>query len=276
MWARHFIPIWIGLLPVSSLADTTIPDPSSILSPTIASAIVKTIGLAMDHRPYEPATPLAKNLLGFDFGIEATMTKPPEDLSTAISSITSASGGGGSTSIPILPSARLHLSKSLGSRLDIGISYLPAVSSIPVIGGSSLFGGDLKLCLADPEEGVTWALRASYNINTIKISTITVNTTTFSPQLLISKKLEFADPYMGIGVQYTTGTVTASITPPSIEAPAPVLSTISLSEKGSGFGGVFFSGISLKIPLMNLRITLEGAYSTARVSYMGTKVGFNF
>jgi hypothetical protein len=160
--------------------------------------------------------------------------------------------------------------------VDFGFSYLPAVSSIPVIGGSYLVGGDLKICLSHPEEGVTWAIRTSYNVNHLQIEGVTIHTTTISPQLVVSKQLNFADPYVGTGFQYATGYVNAAFNLPALASPGPTLSTIHLQEKGIGFGAVFFGGLSLKVPNVGFRLTLEGAYSSAQVSYLGTKIGFSF
>jgi hypothetical protein len=265
---------WIHFWGTSALADDLF-DPSTLLNSTIANAIVKSIGLGMDYRAYEPATPLG-TAAGVDIGIEATISKLPDDATTAISAITGASSGDSGSTIPILPSARFHLHKGLGNSTDIGISYLPPVSSIPIIGGSYLFGADLKICLYRPEEGVTWSIRTSYNINNIKIQQITIRTTTISPQLVISKQLDFADPYIGGGVQYATGSVSATIDLPALPAPAPVIGPVTLSDEGKGFGGVLFGGISLKVPNAGLRLTLEGAYSTVGATYMGTKIGFSF
>lgn len=258
----------------------TIPDPSSFLDAATSNAMVQTIGLAMDHRSYEPATPLG-TALGLDFGIEITLARPPDSLATALSTL--AGGSSGLTSgLPILPSARFHLHKGLSEFLDLGVSYLPAVSTIPYIGGTSLLGFDLKYCFFRPEEGLTWAFRASYNLNTFQfqqgtITQLTVITQTITPQLLISKKLDFADPYIGIGYQYTFGNVGATITLPSSALDSLVsIAPINISHDGSGSGGVFFGGISFKAPVSGLRLTLEMAYSTVQVDYVGTKIGFSF
>jgi hypothetical protein len=286
---NHFLVILLGLVSfadslgaattIPSLPDLSgVPDPNTVLSPAITNAIVKSVGLGLDYRAYEPATPLG-TALGLDIGIEATLAKPPPEVSDAISTLTSLGGGGSSgagTQIPVLPSARFNIHKGIGNFVDLGFSYLPSLPSVPYIGKSSFIGGEIKICLYRPEEGVTWSIRGSYNVNTLKVETVTIKTTTITPQLLISKQLDFADPYIGAGFQYTSGYVEAQIDVPPQPAPAPVFSPIVLKENGKGSGGIFFGGLSLKVPNVGLRLTIEMAYSTASMSYLGSKIGFSF
>src|SRR5690606_38208760 len=102
-------------------------------------------------------------------------------------------------SLPVLPVPRILIHKGLGQSIDIGAS---AMVYVPL--KMALYGGDIKITIYNPDQGITWALRGSYAYSKIDY----VKTDTFSPQILISRKLNFADPYLGMGYQYTTGTVT--------------------------------------------------------------------
>lgn len=279
-------------IPTSGL---NLPDPNSLITPTVATAVVKSIGLGMDHHPFQGASPLGL-WIGMSFGVELIMVQPPSDLSAALDSIvnigsavqpssgssspssttTSAPGPG----LPILPSMKLHLEKGLGPGIDIGASVLPSVSTLPYFGGSFLIGGDIKIALANPEEGVAWALRGSYNLNDIKLNysgqDLQIKTGTYSVHVLASKKMTFAEPYLGIAGQYTMGSVKATINIPTQGTIA--LGAITLSQNGDGFGGYAFGGLDLKIPssAAGVRITLEGAYSPFGMNYLGTKLGLSF
>jgi len=279
------IGLWVSIaIGISSVvyASGGIPDPNSLISSTVANAFVKSVGIAMDHRPYEPATPIG-TAIGLSLGLEVTLVQPPSDLGSSLGGLAGASSGSSSSSsssavIPILPSLKLHFHKGIGSNIDIGLSALPPIGSLPLVGGSLLLGGDVKVVVYNPEEGPTWAVRGCYNINSLSYSqageSITVKTITISPQVLVSRKLDFADPYIGIGVQYTYGSIKVSIPIPAVsgEAIAPVEAT----QNGVGYGAEIFGGIDLRIPNVGFRITLEGAYSPFGMNSLGTKLGFAF
>ncbi len=275
----HKLKIRVVLLLVfmcpSEILAFTLPaiNISNFITPAIANSVVSSVGLAMDHRSYEPATALG-TAVGIAMGIEVTLVQPPTSLGAALGSLASPGGGSSTVAVPILPSTKFHMSKGFGSSVDIGISFLPPVSTLPLIGGSLFIGGDIKWVVYSQEEGPTWAVRASYNMNnlTYKISgqTLTVNTNTVSPQILISKKLTFADPYIGLGLQYSFG---------SLSIPNPLSALIgpaSFSAKGSAIGAVFFCGVDIKVPNAGLRITIEGEYSPIGLNSLGTKIGFGF
>lgn len=246
--------------------DSVLNNLTGFLSKSVANAGVKTLGLVFDHRPLEPATPLGTKL-GLDLGVEVDVVQLSPELSTAL-----ADAGFNITLPPILPSARmLNVHKGLSDSMDVGASYLNLNNYV-------IWGLDLKIVLYRPEEGITWAVRLGYTsvhfpVGSTEIlgTTIKLNmdTTTWTPQLLISKRLEFADPYLGVGYQYVTGslnvTQTGDFTIPGID-----------SVKGSGGSPMAFLGVSLRIPNIALRITVEGTYSTAGYNALGTKVGLSF
>jgi len=224
--------------------------------------------------------------LGLDVGLETTLVQPPASLSSALGSLGSMGGAGSPSSsassssptIPIIPSIRLHIHKGISKKIDIGFSALPTMPSWPYVGGTLLMGGDIKVVIWEPEEGATWALRGSYNVNNLNINytgyAISVQTATITPQLLISKKLSFADPYLGLGYQYTYGSLQLTVPVPSLSPPLPSIAPIVVTQSGSGAGTFFFGGISMKVPLIGLKFTIEGAYSPLGMNYLGTKIGF--
>ncbi|MGK5085807.1 hypothetical protein WDW37_21165, partial [Bdellovibrionota bacterium FG-1] len=104
-------------------------------------------------------------------------------------------------------------------------------------------------------------------------------TKTFSPQLLVSRQMEFADPYLGIAYSYATGVADADIVGIINSVTGVGTETIplpSLHKTGSAQGAMAFGGISLKLPRSGARMTLEFSYSTAGTNTLGTKIGMAF
>jgi hypothetical protein len=234
------------------LDPSLFPDPNSLLTPSIRNAIIKTVGFAADHRPYEPATPLGTKI-GLDLGIEASLVKIPDDFFTALSE----AGLGGQDSITFLPVPRFHLHKGLGERAGFGLSAI-------VYQGFRVYGADFKVVFLKPEEGPTAAFRICYAQASVQV----VSTKTYTPQLLISRALDFADPYLGVGYQYARGTVTIS---------QEILGqTITATGDGTARGLMAFTGVSFRIPAIGFNIVLEGTYATAGTQLLGTKFGFSF
>src|SRR5258708_7002407 len=56
-----------------------------------ANPIIRTIGLGLDHRPYQSATPLGTTI-GLDVGVEATGATIPVDFVTMLAQLGSAAG----------------------------------------------------------------------------------------------------------------------------------------------------------------------------------------
>ena len=229
------------------------PNPNALLSDDVANAFTKVIGFALDQRPYEPATPLGTSA-GFTLGIEATFVGIPASFFSTLKNIGFSGATSNLTSIPV---PRLQMHKGLGPRVDVGFSFL-GYSRFRV------YGGDIKLILWEPEEGVTWAARFCYSQASLGF----VSTKTYTPQLLISKKLDFADPYAGIALQEATGTLDVEVTDPLNGQ------KLSISKTGHAQGFLAFTGVSFKVVGVNL--VLEGAYSSAGVHTLGTKIGLAF
>ena len=273
----HIAGIWVALSGClsSGLAYAIVPSTENVLLQSTVDVLVKTIGISMDHRPYEPAKALG-TFPGLSIGVEVTLVQTPPELGSALNQLSGSSSSSGSPSIPVLPSARLHFHKGMGKRVDLGFSIFPSSQAIPYIGKSLLVGGDLKVVVLDPEEGPTWAIRLTYNVNTLSYQyspvDLTVKTTTISPQLLVSKDLGFAEPYIGAAFQYVVGSARAAVSFPELAG----LPAFSVERQGVARSGLFFGGLVLKVPYLGFLLTLEGAYSTTGMNQMGTKIGFAF
>ena len=244
-------------------------DPNSLVSDDVIKQVVTTFGFGGQHRPYEPATPLGI-AVGLDFSLEVTLFKVPDSFFDALAAAGLPFPG---SALPALPVAKLHLHKGFGDWVDIGGSAF-------YLTGYKIFGGDVKIALNQAEEGPSYAFRFCYTYLDIVTNGINISTKTLAPQLLASRRMDFADPYLGVAFEYTTGAVDATVTVPTdLTGPVPAGLTIppvSLHKESNAYGGYLFGGVSLRIPRSGLRITVEGAYDTAGVSTMGTKVGFTF
>lgn len=262
----------------SASAAMAIPDVNTIVPPAAATAVVKTFGITMDHRPFQGATPKGS---GMDLGLEATLVHLPDDFTTSLESM--GMSGGSSLAIGALPSVKLHLAKSMGPKVDIGASGL-------YYKGLLFWGVDLKATVASPEEGLHWALRMSYSNSSVDFQSVglpsmpivvggitvgsanlKVGAQCLSPQIVASKKLDFAEPYIGAGYQWASG---------QIEVPVTITltgETQNLVTPGySASQGFVFTGVSFLVPALGFRLALEGSYSTGGMHHLGTLIGFAF
>ncbi len=237
--------------------------PTIKVSQKITSGVVKAVGLAMEQKPMEPATPLGTSL-GLNAGIVVTATKLPADFLTSLQSM----GIKSSANLPpALPTAGIIIQKGLGDSIDIGGSYLKFKSLF------KLWSANAKIVLYHPEEGLTWAIRMNYTSAKVLI----VSTQTYSPQLIVSRQLAFADPYLGIGAQYIRGTIDMDI-PTKLPDAAIALGapkTIKVHGDGSAYTGNGFIGIRFVIPRVGLMLGFEGSYSLAKAHSLGVKLGLS-
>jgi hypothetical protein len=249
LWAAPAFAEGFGGLPFD---PGQFQDPSRLTS--VADSIVSSVGLIVDHRAYEPATPLGTNL-GFDAGIEVTLVKVPDRLFDTLRSVGMNSG---IESIPSLPVPRFNVHKGWGESMDIGLAAI-------WYQGYRIISGDIKVVLARPEEGLTWALRFSYTTSTLGF----VTTNTYTPQLVASRKLDWADPYLGLAYQVIRGKISFDY------APTP-LPPQHFEAFGKGSGEYAFLGVGMKVPGLGFKLTVEGSYNGAGASTLGTKFGLSF
>lgn len=240
-----------GFIDLSDLSSLSVE-----LDETICNPLITTVGLLTDHRPYEPATGLGSGL-GWDVGVELTLTKLPASYDEAMEAMGSE---GTSSEMPAVPVPRLHLRRALGEYGGIGGSFIKYQ-------GYSIYGGDIKLAFIRPPEGLTWAFRGSYTYTNLSL----VTTHTITPQILISKALTFADPYLGIGYQYMWGTVQAEVV---LDEALGI--TANITGKGRGRSALGFVGVQFRIPYIGIHMTLEMAYNYKRSHTIGSKVGISF
>ena len=271
----------LGLQPYGAYAALSLPfsdvlsNNLGILSNKIVNPFIKTLGIILNHRSYEPATPLGTTA-GVDLGVEVTLVQMPTSLTSEL-----ATEGYNVTFPPFLPSAKyLNFHKGISDRTDVGLSVVSFQNNL-------VWGADVKMVVFQPEEGPTWALRLSYNSISLPVGTISetvvvnqitatasaslkINAVTWTPQILISKKFEFADPYIGIGYQLISGSINLTTTS---NLPIP-----NLNESISGKGGSFISflGLSLRVPGLGVRVTMEGSYCPEGYNALGAKIGIGF
>jgi hypothetical protein len=251
-----------GVYAVPGRAWAFLPDPSILSDPSalglgnIPAEVIRVVGIALDNRPYQPATPLGLSS-GADISVEATMVRIPPSFKEALE----LAGFGEASDIPVIPSPKINIHKGISSRSDLG-------GSLVWLQGYYVWGVDFKTAITDPElEGPTVALRFSYNYAKLGF----VTTHTYTPQILISRRLEFADPYLGLGYQYVRGRVQYQIEIENTGIGVPFGPYRSV-----GGGGLAFMGVGLRIPAAGLKLTMEGSYSFVGAHALGAKFGFNF
>lgn len=239
-----------------------------LLSSTVATPVLQTLGQVLAHRAYEPATPMGPHHFGL--GIEATLVSVPP---STLNQIHQNSSGSLALALPSVKILNLH--KGLSETMDLGFSLFYYT-------GFTFYGFDWKWAFYQPTEGATWAFRLNYHVTKIFLGTTTSNlgieidlnlkTSSWAPELLISKKLDFADPYLGIGYRSVHGTL-------QVEAkniPAALQLALPSSPSVSTGGAYSFLGLSFVIPNLGLQWVLEGSYHWQGYHALGTKVGFCF
>jgi len=236
-------------------------DPNNLggfLPNAVANAAIKTFGIWFAHRPYQGATSIFDED-SFELSIELSAIHLGGDLSSAL--VASGMGGGQSASIP-LPIANIHFRKAISQSMDVGISGL-------IYDKQSTFGGDVKIVLAEPEEGLAQAVRIGYSTASASLLYLK-NVSSFNLEYLVSRKLESAEPYLGVGGRYITG----SISIPFNIAP---VGAFTLSKSGSGETAYAFTGIRFKIfGPKGLIFDTEGSYDVSGFSSLGILIGLAF
>ena len=256
------------LTPIPSFAfgisDAQLLDPRSFLSnpipENIATEAVKTFGIYSAHRSYTGATSIAhSNTL--DILVEATMVKLGSGLIDALNqnkfpNIPQA--------VPAIPVAKVMIRKALGFGADIGFSAL-------VFEGQSILGGDLKIVLHDAEEGPSYAFLLGYTYSKLPLAYLK-DVTVISPEFILSKRLDFAESYIGIGGRYIHGTLSFPFDgfPPSIPS-------ITIEKEGHAYTAYALTGVFFRIlGAQGLRLGIEGSYDISGFPTMGLVAGLGF
>jgi hypothetical protein len=247
--------LFLNLISVQSRAQVVPGLPSLnipvLISSSVANEVIRDIGAITDERPFEGATPL-----GVTIGLDATVSLEVIQIPVTFWTALATAGYIGGT-YPFMPLPKINLHKGLGA-VDIGGSYLGYLSY-------SAWGAYLKVAVAGIDEGPTCALRLSYAHGSFDY----INTTTWTPQILVSRKIDFADPYLGVGYQFVSGSLSGSQTQGNITLTVP-------NTPGSGGSFIAFTGIIFRPPHVGLKISVEGSYSVIGANSMGAEVGFSF
>jgi hypothetical protein len=234
----------------------SIPSIDSLISPSLQSQAIRATGVLSAHRPYQPATPLGTKL-GLESMLEVTLVQLPESLFEELA----AAGFGGSYSIRTLPIAKLHTHKGINDSMDLGLSYVGFLKY-------RIYGADAKWAFYVPEEGPTWALRLCYSQSELDY----LRVKSWSPQLLVSRKLNFADAYLGAEYTFMTGRIVGSQTQDLGPPVGSVTVNIDIRDIKANSASAFL-GLGLRIPGVGLKIALEGAYSFVKSHSLGIQLG---
>jgi hypothetical protein len=233
------------------------PSLNDLVTPSLQREAIRMVGVLAAHRPYQPATPLGMTL-GLEATIETSLVQVPQSFFDELA----ASGVAGSFDLRTLPVAKLHLHKGILSNLDLGASYFGFQDV-------RLYGADLKWTLIQPEEGPTWALRLCYSQSSIRY----FSTKSWSPQLLVSRRLHFADAYLGAEYTAITGRIRGTETADTIGG--PVTTSLDLSGIRARSGSAFL-GLGLRLPALGIKASIEGAYSFVKAHSLGASLGISW
>lgn len=132
----------------------------------------------------------------------------------------------------------------------------------------SIYGGDFKWAFWVPDEGPTWALRLCYaqsNLDYLRVKS-------WSPQLLVSRKLNFADAYLGAEYTWMTGRIVGSQTQDLGPPVGSVTVNIDVQDIKTTSASAFM-GLGLRIPGVGIKIALEGPIALSKPTHWGFSWG---
>lgn len=219
-------------------------DKLSGLGQSTFKALSEDMAAALSYKAITPAEPLGP--LGFDIGLEATMTE--------LASVDKWGSAIGTTSLSYLPLPKLHLHKGLPLGIDLGAVY----SSVPGAGISNA-GGEIRYSFVSGNVAIpAVAARLSYTtllgVDAYKLSNTGL-------ELTVSKGFLFFTPYAGVGNVWSSASSSLSA------AGVQVFKDESLSLFK------WYVGFNLNMGLMNLAFEMDQTGEAA--SYSG-KLGFRF
>ncbi|MEK6747601.1 MAG: hypothetical protein AABY83_00155 [Pseudomonadota bacterium] len=195
---RYLSAICAGLWLAAPVAQAD-PNLNTLLGGAQAQAQAKFNAFAQDmaaltsYKAITPAEPLG--ITGFDVSAELTITQPGHGDQWA--SVL------GLTSIPFLPSPKLHAHKGLPFGFDIAAVYMPAIKGI------SYWGGELRYALLSGNIAMpAIAVRGAYTQLTGFPGLDMSNT---SIELGISKGFLMLTPFASVGMVMSNGKPTGTI-----------------------------------------------------------------
>jgi hypothetical protein len=249
----------LGAMPWTARGGGLPFDPSSLTAADLGAtdlvkALTLLVGVAGDHRPQLGADPLNDVGAGVELGVQAAaLTISPETQATM-------SKYGLPNSLPVMPMGKVTLEKGLSKSLDVGLSF---------IGYAGTFGagGDVKLVIVHSTEGPSVALRACYGFVSIH-QDVTVNTDTWTPEVVLSRRLDFAEPYIGLGEQLIKSSISRTFTV------GPISQKFTFPGHATAF--LAFVGVGFRVGPTGVKISMEGQYSGVGMHGLAAKVGFQF
>jgi len=199
-------------------------------------SLSRDIGLAISYIPASPAEPLG--ITGFDVGVEVTYA--PLDTNDAFVT---------SSPLDFILVPKLHVQKGLPFGIDLGAIYSSA-SGLDF----SIIGGEVKYAvlsgnLAIPAVAVRGAFTKMTGIDSLDLSTQSVD-------LSVSKGVLFVTPFAGVGLVQTTAT------PKGIS---------TLKEEKQQFSKPFV-GVKLSLALINF--VYEADFSETLLHTLRVNVGW--
>lgn len=265
----RLLSVFFGLAVFGSLTPTAWPqsfdigilDPSLLgaaIPQNVADESIRMVGNYAAHRPFQGATPISRyNTL--DLNLEVSLVKIGPGLIRALQSANATSLT--STDYRSIPLFKINARKSLNERTDLGVSGISYAGQLVV-------GGDIRFLLVDAEEGPALGLRIGYNYINLPAVAYVRSHNTIQPELVVSRPLDFAEPYLGLGARYMWGTLTFPL-----DSPIPA----TITKKGTAFDAYAFTGVYFHlIGPQGLRMGIEGSYHGSGYHTLGTCFGIGF
>lgn len=196
------------------------------------------LGAALSYKGVTPATPLG--LVGFDLGLEVSAT----DIQNS-----SAFRAAGNSAPDYIVVPKLHIYKGLPGGFDIG-AFVGGASEVD----AAVYGLDVRWAILD-DGAVTPAV--ALRVSGTQASDIgSLRITTLAGDVMVSKKLTIATPYIGAGIVRTNAD-------PGVDG----LSDESFNK------GRLFGGLNLNLAIVNLAFEVEKLGDNTTLS---AKAGWRF
>jgi hypothetical protein len=228
---------------------------------TVADEGIKMLGIYTSHRPYSGATPITEYNT-FDLNLEASLIKLGPGFFEALRAAGSSAVSEDTAALPLF---KLNIRKGISPKADMGISGI-------WYQGQYVVGGDFRFLLYQPEEGLNLGLRLGYTYADLPAVAYVRSLNTLNPELVLSRPLDFAEPYIGIGARYMWGMFDF----PLDDVP-PLLVNRRIQKKGSAYNGYLFTGVYFHIiGPQGFRMGVEGAYDFSSYHSLGFVFGLGF
>ncbi|MCC7441946.1 MAG: hypothetical protein IT285_09945 [Bdellovibrionales bacterium] len=166
----------------------------STLDQDEVDALLKTVGEGTAHKSYAGAATLGL-ALGIELGVDVALISPSSEFKQLITEIS-----GGSAPDP-LPFPRFHLRKGLPGNFDFGFAILPKSGNPGEEIGS--WAVEAQWAPISMKNGLSVAGRVSYSSSDVAY----FSTSTFALEGLGSFKMGPLEPYMGLGMNFTSGSL---------------------------------------------------------------------